>query len=103
MRFFDKVRQQKLLSLSLLLFTLSIGIIIGTLVSTGVKAAKDQVAAKDATPLVTPPVSKVQSNQFVELAKRLEPSVVNISTEYTPKAARGTRRGGPQGGEEEED
>jgi len=103
MRFFDKVRQQKLLSLSLLLFTLSIGIIIGTLVSTGVKAAKDQVAAKDATPLVLPPVSKMQSNQFVELAKRLEPSVVNISTEYTPKAARGNRRGNPQGSEEDED
>jgi len=103
MRFFDKVRQQKLLSLSLLLFTLSIGILIGTLVNTGVKAAKDQVAAKDATPLVIPPIAKVQSNQFVELAKRLEPSVVNISTEYTPKTTRGARRGGPQGNDEEED
>ncbi|HYI96189.1 MAG TPA: Do family serine endopeptidase [Bryobacteraceae bacterium] len=94
MGFFDKVRQQKLLTMSLLLFTLSIGILIGTLVTTGVNAAKSQIAAPDATPLTIPVAVKTPGNQFVELAKRMEGSVVNISTEYTPKAA--SRRRSPQ-------
>src|SRR5262245_52778200 len=103
MFFLDKMRQQKLLSLSLLLFTLSIGIVIGTLVSTGVNAAKSQVAAPDATPLIVPPVGKLPNNQFVELAKRLEPSVVNISTEYTPRGPNRRRSGPPRDEEGEEE
>jgi serine protease Do len=95
-----KLKQQKVLSLSLLLFTLSIGIVIGTLISTGVNAAKSQIAAPDATPLVTPPVNVMPNNQFVELAKKLEPTVVNIGTEYTPKSR---RRSGPPADEEDEE
>ena len=87
MNFIDKLRRQRLLSFSLILFTLSIGIVIGTLVSTGVKAAKDQVAAPGATPLVIPPNPAQLSNAFTQLAKQLEPSVVNISSEYTQKAS----------------
>src|SRR5215211_5395132 len=102
MRFFGKIRQQKLLSISLLLFTLSIGILIGTLVTTGVNAAKSQVAAPDATPITIPTAVKAPNNQFVELAKRMEGSVVNISTEYTPKAG-ARRRGQPAPDEEDED
>src|SRR5439155_6320596 len=84
MSFFDKMRRQKLLSFSLILFTLSIGVVIGTLVSTGVKAAKDQTVAPGATPLVIP--NPVQlSNAFTQLAKQLEPSVVNISSTYVQK------------------
>ena len=41
MSMFDKLRSQKLLSFTLVLFTLSIGIVIGTLINSGVKAAKD--------------------------------------------------------------
>jgi len=86
MSFFDKMRRQKLLSFSLILFTLSIGVVIGTLVSTGVKAAKDQAVAPGATPLVIP--NPVQlSNAFSQLAKQLEPSVVNISSTYVQKSA----------------
>ncbi|MEJ7605571.1 MAG: Do family serine endopeptidase [Bryobacteraceae bacterium] len=102
MGFLDKVRQQKLLSICLLLFTLSIGIVIGTFVSTGVNAAKSQIAAPDATPLVVPPVSKLPNNQFVELAKKMEPSVVNISTEYSSRL-NNRRRTGPPADEEDED
>jgi serine protease Do len=81
----EKVKNQKLLSFTLILFTLSIGVLIGTLVSTGVKAAKDQVAAPGATPLSIP--SPVQlSNSFSTLAKQLSPSVVNISSTYVQKA-----------------
>ncbi|MDP2996637.1 MAG: Do family serine endopeptidase [Bryobacterales bacterium] len=93
MNFLEKMRQQKLLSFTLLLFTLSIGILIGTLVNTGVRAAREQAVAPDATPLIIPPATLLPS-EFTELAKKLEPSVVNISTDYTPRQAR-TRRPGP--------
>ena len=84
MSFYDKVRRQKFLSFTLILFTLSIGIVIGTLVQTGAKAAKEQSVAADATPLAIPaPVHA--DNEFSRVAKMLEPSVVNISTRYIPK------------------
>ena len=83
MRWFKIMRQQKLLSLSLLLVTLSIGIVIGTLINTGVRAAKAQNVAPDASPLVIP--NPVQlGNEFTKLAKKLEPSV-STSPPTTPK------------------
>lgn len=101
MSFVAKMRQQKLLSVSLMLLTLSIGIVIGTLVNTGVRADKGQTAAPDATPLVIPAVNKV-SNEFSKLAKLLEPSVVNITTDYTVKPQTRSRRS-PQPEDEEDD
>jgi serine protease Do len=86
MSFYDKVRRQKFLSFTLILFTLSIGIVIGTLVQTGAKAAKEQVTAPDATPLTVPAPMHTETD-FTRVAKMLEPSVVNISTEYIPKSA----------------
>jgi hypothetical protein len=62
MQFFDRMRRQKLLSLSLLVFTLAIGIVIGTVANTGVWAARAQVAAPDATPLVIPAASTTTMN-----------------------------------------
>ncbi len=86
MRWFKIMRQQKLLSLSLLLVTLSIGIVIGTLINTGVHAARGQTTAPDASPLVVP--NPVQlGNEFTKLAKKLEPSVVYITADYTQKVA----------------
>jgi serine protease Do len=84
MSVYDRVRNQKFLSFALILFTLAIGVLIGTVVQTGAKAARDQQAAPDATPLTIPAATPVQ-NEFSKIAKRLEPSVVNISTEYIPK------------------
>src|SRR5688572_13370532 len=85
MNVLDTIRNRKLLSSTLILFTLSIGILIGTLINTGVRAAKDQ-PAPGATPLVIP--NPVQlSTAFSQLAKQLEPSVVNISTTFEPKQA----------------
>jgi len=98
MSFFDKLRRQKLLSFTLILFTLAIGIVIGTLVSTGARAAKDNTAAPGATPLTIPNPVQLQ-NSFATIAKQVEPSVVNISTTYLPKApaqARTRRRPAPQ-------
>lgn len=86
MNLFDRLRTQKVLSFTLVLFTLSVGIVIGTLVNQGVKAAKsDSQAAPGATPLAIPNPVEL-SNSFSQLAKQVEPSVVNISTEYLPKA-----------------
>jgi serine protease Do len=68
----------------MILFTLSLGVVIGTVVSSGVKAARSENAAPDATPLVIP--SPVQlSTTFSQIAKMAAPSVVNISTTYLPK------------------
>src|SRR5690242_9787515 len=85
MRIYNQVRRQKFLSFTLMLFTLSVGILVSTLVQTGAKAAKEGVAAPDATPLTIPAPVQVE-NDFTRLAKQLEPSVVNISTEYIPKS-----------------
>ncbi len=80
----NKVRRQKFLSFAIVLFTLSFGVLIGTVVNTGAKAARDQnVAAPGATPLTIPSPVQLQ-NSFSTLAKILEPSVVNISSEYIP-------------------
>jgi len=91
MKFFDtklleKMRQQKLLSMTLLLVTLSVGIVIGTLINTGVHAQHSQAAAPDATPLVIPK-GVVVGNEITKLAKMLEPSVVNITADFTPKVS----------------
>src|SRR3954465_648317 len=90
MSFYDKVRRQKFLSFTLILFTLSIGIVIGTLVQTGAKAAKETTAAPDATPLVIPNATATE-NEFTRIAKMLEPSVVNIKTDYIPKSTTQTQ------------
>ncbi|MGD0363705.1 MAG: Do family serine endopeptidase [Bryobacteraceae bacterium] len=106
MNLFDKLRRQKLLSFTLILFTLAIGIVIGTLVNTGAKAAKDNTAAPGATPLTIPNPVPLQ-NSFAAIAKQVEPSVVNISTTYLPKAAAHPRRRAapqqqPDNGDEED-
>ena len=94
MSIFERLRTQKFLSFTLVLFTLSIGIVIGTLINSGVKAAKDSQVAPGATPLVIPNPVEL-SNTFSQIAKQVEPSVVNISTTYLPKApARPTPRSG---------
>lgn len=99
----DKLRRQKLLSFTLLLFTLSIGILIGTLVNTRVDAARGQSPAPDATPLVIPDPVQL-GNEFTKLAQRLGPSVVNITADSNPRT-QGTSlpRATPQPGEDDEE
>jgi serine protease Do len=96
MSFYEKLRRQKFLSITVMVFMVSVGILIGTVLQTGgVKAAKEGAAAPDATPLS---VSKdvPMHGEFAELAKMLSPSVVNISTEYIPKPQTTTRKSQPQ-------
>ncbi len=65
-----------------ILATLSVGILIGTVISYGVKGKEGQKS--DATPLTLPSPQQM-SNTFSQIAKQLEPSVVNINTESTIK------------------
>jgi len=101
MKLLEKMRQQKLLSTTLMLFTLSLGIVIGTLINTGVHAQRGQSVAPDATPLVIPKATVV-GNEFTKLAKMLDPSVVNITADFTPKAQEG-RKGRGQGDDDGDD
>jgi len=71
--------------------TLALGILIGTVVSYGVKGKEGQKTS-DATPLSVPAPQQL-SNAFSQIAKQLGPSVVNINTESTIKTPR-RRRGG---------
>jgi serine protease Do len=66
-----------------ILATLTLGILIGTIVSYGVKGKEGQKAS-DATPLTVPAPQQL-STAFSQISKQLEPSVVNINTESTIK------------------
>jgi serine protease Do len=97
MLFPHKLKQPKLLTVSLLLLTLLIGIVIGTVVNTGVRAQKqNSAAAPDATPLTVPP-SVTLSNDFTKLAKKLQPSVVYIESDYLAKPTKHTGHSGNEG------
>src|SRR6202451_388534 len=82
-----------------ILATLSVGILIGTVVSYGVKGKEGQKAS-DATQL-TMPSPQQMSNTFSQIAKQLEPSVVNINTESTIKNPHRRRGGGQDDGEDD--
>ena len=71
----------------LIAVTLAVGILIGTLVSNGVRAAKAVGAATDAEPLPMPSPADL-SNSFAKIADDLEPAVVNINTESTVRVSR---------------
>lgn len=92
----DRMRSHRFLSTLLVVLTLFVGILIGTVVQKGVKGATKAVNSSDATPLKVPAPQQL-SNAFSQVAKTLEPSVVNINTESTPKATTPrTRRRGQQ-------
>jgi serine protease Do len=81
--------------------TLTLGILIGTVVSYGVKGKEGQKSGSDATPLTVPSPQQL-SNTFSQIAKQLGPSVVNINTESTVKNPHARRRGGQQNPDDDE-
>src|SRR5215470_6196867 len=95
--FWVRLKANRLAYTLTILVTLAIGILIGTIVSRSVKGQESKKGS-DATPLSVPAPTQL-SNQFSQIAKQLEPSVVNINTESTIKTQR-RRRGpiGPDGG-----
>jgi serine protease Do len=69
-----------------ILATLTVGILIGTIISSEVKGKEGQKG--DVAPLTLPPPQPTNnplSLAFSQIAKQLEPSVVNINTESTIK------------------
>jgi serine protease Do len=80
-----------------ILATLAVGILIGTVISFGVRG--QEAKKSDATPLSVPSVQKM-SNQFAQISKQLEPSVVNINTESTIKNPH-ARGGNPGQGDDD--
>src|SRR5205809_1268520 len=82
---------KRLLYLALIIATLTIGVVIGTIVSGGVKATGE--TQKSAALVIPDPVAL--SNAFSQIAAAFDPAVVNINTEATvdASAARGGRGG----------
>jgi serine protease Do len=74
-----------------ILTTLTVGILIGTVISKGVKGQEKK--SSDATPLSVPSPQQL-SNQFSQISKQLEPTVVNVNTESTIKNPHRRGRGG---------
>src|SRR5271157_6397525 len=90
MGFGAKIRANRFASTLVILATLSLGILIGTVVSAGVKG-KEKAPSSDATPLSVPSPQQL-SSQFSQVARQLEPTVVNIRTESTIKNPHRGRR-----------
>src|SRR5262249_53457825 len=100
-----RLRTQRMLSSLVILLTLTIGILIGTVLSrSGVKGNSLLSEAGLLPPMQTP---QQLSNTFGQVAKTIEPAVVNVSTESNPKPS--SRRGNgrspnrgqqPNGGED---
>jgi serine protease Do len=83
-----------------ILVTLTVGILIGSVVSYGVKGKEGQKGS-DATPLTVPAPQQL-STAFSQISKQLEPAVVNINTESTIKNPH-KRRAKPGPGDEDGD
>ncbi|MGZ4821841.1 MAG: Do family serine endopeptidase [Terriglobales bacterium] len=78
----ERLKAHRWASTFVVLLTLAVGILIGTVISYGVKGQTKSNSSSDATPL-TIPSPKQLSNQFTQISKQIEPAVVNINTEQT--------------------
>src|SRR5207302_10160913 len=97
--FLQKFKAHRFISTLTIAITLAVGILIGSVVSHGVKGSQAQNSSSDATPLQVPAAEEL-SNTFTKITKQLEPAMVNIHTESTVKpTTRGRRRATPPGGD----
>jgi serine protease Do len=84
--FVARVKNQRVLSTLVILVTLTVGILIGTVLSRGgVRGNSNPMPDATLLPMQSP---QQLSNAFGQVAKQLEPEVVNINSESTPKAPR---------------
>jgi len=88
---FERLRSRRLASVFVLLATLSAAIVAGSFAAHGVRGQEEQSNSADATPLKVVN-SSVSENEFVKIAKRVGPAVVNINTQTLPKQATGKNR-----------
>ena len=83
--FFGRLRYRRLASTFTILATLSAGILIGSIISHGVRGQEaSKVDTSDATPLKVPS-PRDMSTDFTRIAKEVGPAVVNINTVTLPK------------------
>ncbi len=80
----ERMKARRLASTLLVALTLAVGIVIGTVISYGVKGK--EISSSDATPLTIPAPQQL-SSAFSRIAQQLEPTVVNINTESTIRPA----------------
>jgi len=78
--FWARMKAHRLASTFLILLTLALGILIGTVISQGVKGQSAKNVSADATPISLPSPQQL-STAFSQIAKQIEPAVVNINTE----------------------
>jgi serine protease Do len=89
-----RMRTQRALSTLAILLTLTVGILIGTVLSRG--GVKGNFAP-DGSLLPAMQTPQQLSNTFGQVANAVEPAVVNVSTESTPKVRRRSNRGPNRG------
>ena len=92
----ERIRSRRLTTTFMLLATLSVGIVAGSVLTRNVSGKEQSgVDSSDARPLVIPsPVAL--SNGFSQIVKQVGPAVVNINTEELPKPSASKRRRGGQ-------
>ncbi|MBZ5531232.1 MAG: Do family serine endopeptidase [Acidobacteriia bacterium] len=83
-----RMKNQQALSTLVVLLTLTVGILIGTVLSRGGVKGYSSKAGTAFMPMQSP---QQLSNTFGQVAKQIEPAVVNISTESNPRPRRRAR------------
>jgi serine protease Do len=94
-----RMRAQRMISMLAILVTLAVGIMIGTVLSRN--GVRGNTSGADASLL--PPMQSPQqlSNTFGQVAKAIEPAVVNVSTESNPKPVTQRRNRRPNHGQDQ--
>jgi len=89
----ERIRTRRLTTTFMLLATLSVGIVAGSVLTRGVSGKEQSsVNSSDAKPIIIPsPVAL--SNGFSQIVKQVGPAVVNINTEELPKQSAAKPRG----------
>jgi serine protease Do len=90
--FFERLRSRRLATAFVVLATLSTAIVVGSIAAHGVRGQEQSSA--DATPLKVVH-STVAPNEFVKIAQKVGPAVVNINTETLPKEMVGKKGRNP--------
>ena len=91
---FERLRARRLASAFVLLATLSAAIVAGSFAAHGVRGQEKQNDSADATPLKVVN-SSVPPNEFVRIAQKVGPAVVNINTQTLPKQSANKGRRNP--------
>jgi serine protease Do len=95
----EYIRSRRLTTTFVLLSTLSIGILAGSVLTRSVSGKEQAVDSSDARPITIPSPVEL-GNGFSKIVKQVGPAVVNINTESIPKEqpTKARRRGGVQRG-----